>query len=94
MLTPIGRHPSQVIQFQEHQSVSARLKAATILLGILSAVALAAQLGLAMVILSGGSTKIRTAHQHTGYLTVAFCLVYIALSLSILLRTRADSPRQ
>lgn len=63
-----------------------RLKTAAILLGILSAVAIVAQLGLAIVILSGGSTKIRTAHQHTGYLTVALTLVYIALSLTLLLR--------
>ncbi len=65
----------------------------TLVLGILSAVAIIAQLGLAMMILSGGSTAIRKAHQHTGYLTVAVTLVYLTISLATLIRipTRPSS---
>jgi hypothetical protein len=66
--------------------MTARWKVLIISFGILSAIALAAQLALALMILSGGGTAVRKAHQHTGYLTVAITLLYLALSLATVIR--------
>lgn len=67
--------------------MTTRWKALIIGLAILSAVAIAAQLALALMILSGGSTAIRKAHQHTGYLTVAVTMFYLVLTVATTIRT-------
>jgi hypothetical protein len=69
------------------------LRTVTILLGILTALAIVSQLALAIMILAGGSTKIRAAHIHTGFLTVTLTRSYLALSLSYLLRPSERSGR-
>jgi hypothetical protein len=48
-----------------------------------------AQLVMGLLILQGQAT-LRTAHQHSGYLTVAVTLIYIAWSLA----TIASTPRR
>ncbi len=64
------------------------MKPFLLVLGFLSAVLIVFQLVLGLLILQGQAT-LRTAHQHSGYLTVAVSLVYIGLSLG----TIASTPR-
>ena len=61
-----------------------------ILLGLLSAVLIVAQMVMGLLIRNGQAT-LRTAHFHSGSLMVLVALAYIALSLSaILSKSRAD----
>jgi hypothetical protein len=55
-------------------------KVTLIVLGLLAAVLIVAQLVMGQLILSGRPDLIK-AHQHSGYSAVVVCLVYIALSL-------------
>jgi hypothetical protein len=57
--------------------------------GFLAAFLLVSQLVLGLLILQG-QASMRTAHQHSGYLTVAVSLVYIAWSLAAI----ASSPKR
>jgi hypothetical protein len=60
-----------------------------LILGFLSAVLIVGQLVLGLLIVQGRS-ELRTAHQHSGYLTVAVSLVYITFSLAAI----ASAPRR
>jgi hypothetical protein len=65
------------------------MKPLLMILGFLAAVLIIAQLVMGLLILQGQAT-LRTAHQHSGYLTVAVTLLYIAWSLA----TIASTPRR
>lgn len=62
------------------------MKAFLMGLGLLAALLIVSQLVMGLLILQG-NVKMRTAHQHSGYLTVATTLVYIALSLAAIGKT-------
>ena len=70
------------------------MKALLMILGVLSAGLVVAQLYMGQMILrSGHNPQWTTPHQHSGYLTVAVTLVYIALSLIAIARTpRREGP--
>jgi hypothetical protein len=57
------------------------MKPFLLIMGFLSAILIIAQLVMGLLILQGQSSM-RTAHQHSGYLTVAVSLVYIGWSLA------------
>jgi hypothetical protein len=65
------------------------MKPLLMILGFLAAVLIIVQLVMGLLILQGQATW-RTAHQHTGYLTVVVTLLYIAWSLA----TIASTPRR
>jgi len=65
------------------------MKPLLMIVGFLAAVLIIVQLVLGLLILQGQAT-LRTAHQHSGYLTVAVTLIYIAWSLA----TIASTPRR
>ncbi len=54
------------------------MKPFLLILGFLAAVLIVSQLVMGLLILQG-QASMRTAHQHSGYLTVAVTLVYIGL---------------
>lgn len=56
------------------------MKLFLMILGILAALLIVAQLVMGQLILSGQAEWIKR-HQHSGYLTVVIALVYIVLSL-------------
>jgi hypothetical protein len=62
------------------------MKTLLLILGFLSAALIVIQLVLGLLIVQGQAT-LRTSHQHSGYLTVAVSLVYIALSLATIVST-------
>ena len=55
-------------------------KIVLLVLGFLSAFLIVAQLVLGQLILAGNASLVKS-HQHTGYMTVAFSVVYILVSL-------------
>lgn len=57
------------------------MKSALIILGVLSALLIVAQMVMGLLIRSG-QASLRTAHFHSGSLMVLITLVYISLSLS------------
>jgi hypothetical protein len=57
------------------------MKALLMITGFLAAVLIIAQLVMGLLILQG-NVAMRTAHQHSGYLTVAVTLLYITWSLA------------
>jgi hypothetical protein len=57
------------------------MKAFLMIMGVLSAVLIVAQLVMGQLILSGQAAWIKR-HQHSGYLTVVVVLVYIGFSLA------------
>jgi hypothetical protein len=61
------------------------MKLLLLLLGFSSAVLILAQVVMGQLILQGQAT-LRTAHQHSGYLTVAVSLIYIGWSLATIIR--------
>jgi hypothetical protein len=65
------------------------MKTLLLFLGFFSAVLIIAQLVMGLLILQG-QASMRTAHQHSGFLTVAVSLSYIGLSLAAI----ASSPRR
>jgi hypothetical protein len=65
------------------------MKPILLILGFLSAALIIVQLVLGLLILQG-QASMRTAHQHSGYLTVAVSLIYIGWSLA----TIASAPRR
>jgi hypothetical protein len=65
------------------------MKLILLILGFLAALLITAQLVMGLLILQG-QASMRTAHQHSGYLTVAVTLVYITWSLA----TIATMPRR
>ena len=63
------------------------MKPFLLLVGFAAALLITIQLVLGLLILQDpGSLRMRTTHQHTGYLTVAVSLVYIAWSLATIAR--------
>jgi hypothetical protein len=64
------------------------MKLILLILGFLAAVLISSQLVMGLLILQG-QASMRTAHQHSGYLTVAVSMVYIAWSLA----TIASMPK-
>jgi hypothetical protein len=65
------------------------MKPFLIILGLLAALLIVSQLVMGLLILNGAEQKVRTMHQHSGYLTVTVVLVYIGLSLARI----ASSPK-
>jgi hypothetical protein len=65
------------------------MKPILLILGFLAAVLIISQLVMGLLILQG-QTSMRTAHQHSGYLTAAVCLIYIGWSLAVI----ASTPRR
>jgi hypothetical protein len=72
--------------------MSGMRKAILIILGLLSAVLLIGQLVMG-VLISRGRGDLIEGHRHSGYTTVALCLVYIVVSLVmiVMLPGRAES---
>jgi hypothetical protein len=66
------------------------MKPFLMILGILSALLILAQLVMGQLILSGHDPKMITRHQHSGYLTVVVALIYIGFSLPAI----ASMPRR
>jgi Mg2+ and Co2+ transporter CorA len=64
------------------------MKAVVLILGFLSALLIVAQLVMGLLLVNGAELKMKTMHQHSGYLTVTVVLVYIALSLSKIAKTK------
>jgi hypothetical protein len=64
--------------------MSGTRKAVLVILGAVSALLIVSQFVMGMLILQGGSVKIRTAHQHSGYLTAAVALAYVLWSLMVI----------
>lgn len=68
------------------------MKIFLLITGVLSAVLVLSQLVMGLLI-AGGQQQLRTAHQHSGYTTVAVTLLYIAVSLSAVLSSgRRSNP--
>ena len=65
------------------------MKAFLMILGSLAAILIVSQLVMGQLILSGQAAWIKR-HQHSGYLTVVVCLVYIGFSLAAI----ASQPRR
>jgi hypothetical protein len=65
------------------------MKPFLMILGFLSAILVISQLVMGLLILQGQVTM-RTAHQHSGYLTVAVTLIYICWSLAAI----AGAPKR
>jgi hypothetical protein len=65
------------------------MKLILLILGFTAALLITAQLVMGLLILQG-QASMRTAHQHSGYLTVAVTLVYITWSLA----TIATMPKR
>jgi hypothetical protein len=59
------------------------MKPFLVILGLAAAALIIVQVILGQLILQGQAT-LRTAHQHSGYLTVVVNLVYIGWSLSVI----------
>ena len=64
------------------------MKLILLILGFLAAILIISQLVMGLLILQG-QASMRTAHQHSGYLTFVVCMVYIAWSLA----TIASMPK-
>ncbi len=58
------------------------MKPFLMILGLLAAILIVSQLVMGLLILQG-QTSMRTAHQHSGYLTVVVTLLYIGWSLAV-----------
>ena len=59
------------------------MKPFLMIVGLLAAILIVSQLVMGLLILQG-QTSMRTAHQHSGYLTVAVTLIYIFWSLAVI----------
>jgi lipopolysaccharide export LptBFGC system permease protein LptF len=68
------------------------MKPFLMILGFLSAVLIISQLVMGLLILQG-QVSMRTAHQHSGYLTVAVTLVYIGWSLAAIAKAPTRGAR-
>ncbi len=63
------------------------MKAILLILGALAAILIVCQLVMGLLILQGNASM-RTAHQHSGYLTVLVSLIYIGWSLATIASAR------
>jgi hypothetical protein len=59
------------------------MKLILLILGFMAALLITIQLVMGLLILQG-QASMRTAHQHSGYLTVAVTLLYITWSLAVI----------
>jgi uncharacterized membrane protein YphA (DoxX/SURF4 family) len=75
--------PSWSLYFEGYGKV---MKPLLLILGFLAAVLIVSQLVMGLLILQG-QASMRTAHQHSGYLTVVVTLVYIGWSLATIMST-------
>lgn len=62
------------------------MKPFLMIVGLLAAILIVSQLVMGLLILQG-QASMRTAHQHSGYLTVAVTLTYIFWSLAVIAST-------
>ncbi len=71
------------------------MKLTAIVLGVLAAILIVAQLVMGVVLAQGGaSVGLMKSHQHTGYLTFVVIIAYIGLSLTMIVsQPRQASPR-
>ncbi len=67
------------------------MKLILLILGFTAALLITAQLVMGLLILQG-QASMRTAHQHSGYLTVAVTLVYITWSLATIATMPTRKP--
>ena len=67
------------------------MKLILLILGFTAALLITIQLVLGLLILQG-QASMRTAHQHSGYLTVAITLLYITWSLAVIATTPKRKP--
>jgi hypothetical protein len=65
------------------------MKPFLMIVGFLAAILIVSQLVMGLLILQG-QTSMRTAHQHSGYLTVVVSLIYIGWSLAVI----ASNPKR
>ena len=65
------------------------MKPFLMIVGFLAAILIVSQLVMGLLILQG-QASMRTAHQHSGYLTVAVTLIYIGWSLAVI----ASNPKR
>jgi uncharacterized membrane protein YphA (DoxX/SURF4 family) len=63
------------------------MKPLLLITGLLAAILIISQLVMGLLILQGRATM-RTAHQHSGYLTVAVTLLYIGWSMAVIASSR------
>ncbi len=63
------------------------MKPLLLITGLLAAILIVSQLVMGLLILQGRATM-RTAHQHSGYLTVAVTLLYIGWSMAVIASPR------
>jgi uncharacterized membrane protein YphA (DoxX/SURF4 family) len=63
------------------------MKPLLLITGFLASVLLISQLVMGLLILNG-RTRLVVAHQHSGYLTVAVCLLYIGWSMAVIASSR------
>jgi hypothetical protein len=63
------------------------MKLLLMITGFLAAILIISQLVMGLLILQG-QASMRTAHQHSGYLTVVVTLIYIGWSLATIARDR------
>lgn len=63
------------------------MKALLLINGLLAAILIVSQLVMGLLILQGQATM-RTAHQHSGYLTVVVTLLYIGWSMAVIASAR------
>jgi uncharacterized membrane protein YphA (DoxX/SURF4 family) len=63
------------------------MKPLLLITGLLAAILIVSQLVMGLLILQGRATM-RTAHQHSGYLTVAVTLLYIGWSMAVIASSR------
>ncbi len=73
--------------FSNSQGTSTVMKAILLILGALAAILIVCQLVMGLLILQGNASM-RTAHQHSGYLTVLVSLIYIGWSLATIASAR------
>jgi hypothetical protein len=65
-------------------------KIALLILGFLSVILIVAQLVMALLILTDpASPRLRTMHQHSGYLMVAVALIYVGASLATIVSVKS-----
>ncbi len=75
------------------KELASAMKPFLMILGFLAAVLIVSQLVMGLLILQGQATM-RTAHQHSGYLTVAVTLIYIGWSLAAIASTPASITKK
>jgi hypothetical protein len=75
-----NNHRKSRLRYFEGQGKS--MKPFLMILGLLAAILIVSQLVMGLLILQG-QTSMRTAHQHSGYLTVVVTLLYIGWSLAV-----------